>query len=473
MSRVTNIADKVKMVVSDSLQNLLSGLGVNGMDKSTASQFVETKLTDRELEDAYSSDWLSGKVCDLPPFDMTREWRTMDGDMTPEDKAKWIEYEKLLKLPSKSKDAMTWGRVYGGAGIVINVKDGKEPWEPLDLNAIKKDSLQFLIVSDKQFLHLGTLDNNPFSENYGFPDTYRLAPSSVQIHHTRVIRFEGKPLPLQARRRNKYWGKSIIEALHSALQRAAEAQESVGTLLHESTVDVIRIPDLMAQLANPETTSALTSRFATAKLQKSINRMLLMDIDEEYEQHAQSFTGVVELIEKFLSIVGGAADIPITRLLGTSPAGMDATGESDIRNYYDFLSAKQETELRPKLEYLDQIMFRSLFGREPREDELSFEFNPLWQMSEAEKAELQANRAVRDQAYTDMNVVNEAIIAKDLSEKGVYSGVDAEYVKEMEKLVKEAEEEEGIEEPDMNAPDKGEGEGNATEQAEKEEASET
>jgi len=72
---------------------------------------------------------------------------------------------------------------------------------------------------------------------------------------------------------------------------------------------------------------------------------------------------------------------------------MNSTGESDIRNYYDHLSAKQETELRPKLEYLDQIMYRSLFGTEPKDDELSFTFNPLWQMSEQELAELQVSRS--------------------------------------------------------------------------------
>jgi len=156
-NNVQNIFTKTKVAMYDSLQNLLTGLGVSGTDKSVESHFVDLTLTDMELEDAYSSDWLVSKVCNLPPFDMTREWRVMDGDMDSDKQEQWDLFENKLKLQSKIREAMTWGRVYGGAAIVINVDDGHkhEPWEPLDINAIKKDSLKFLIVTDKQFLHMG------------------------------------------------------------------------------------------------------------------------------------------------------------------------------------------------------------------------------------------------------------------------------------------------------------------------------
>jgi len=443
VAKTRSMFDSTKAVVFDSLQNLLTGLGVQGVDKSASSSFYEVEIDPIELEAAYSSDWLSAKVCNLPPFDMTREWRKMDGSMSPEKLKIWKEFEKEIKLQEKTKEVMIWGRLYGGAGIIINVDDGhqNEPSEPLELDKIKKGSLKFLIVSDKQYLHVGRIDNNPLSENFGYPETYRMAPSSIEIHHTRVCRFEGLKLPLNGRRRNRYWGKSIIESIHSALLRAGEVQESIGTLIHEATVDIIKIPDLMSMLSSKDTEAQLKKRFGVAKMQKSINRMMLMDADEEYEQSSQTFTGLTDIIEKFLSIVGGAADIPITRLLGSSPAGMNSTGESDIRNYYDMLSAKQETELRPKLEYIDKILYRSLFGTEPQDGELDFSFNPLWQMSEQEKAELETSRASRDSEYLGNNIVNEAIIAKDLMERRVYSGVDAEYVKEMEEIVKEADSE--------------------------------
>jgi len=431
---------KIKMV--DSLQNLLTGLGVSGMDKSVGSEFHEVHMSAEELDAAYSSDWLSGKVCNLPPFDMTREWRKMTGSMDADMKTKFMAEEKRLNLREKIKDAMTWGRLYGGAGIIINADDGNlhQPWFPIDISQVKKEGLKYLIVSDRQFLHTGKISHSPLEENYGFPETYRIAPSSTEIHHSRVCRFEGVKLPLSGRRRNQYWGKSYIEHMSTVLKRAAEAQESVGALLHESTVDIIKVTDLMHMLSNPESEAQLRNRFSVAKMQKSMNRMLLLDADEEYITNTQQFTGIVEIIEKMLSIAGGAADIPITRLLGTSPGGMSSTGESDIRNYYDHLSARQEVDLRPKLEYLDRIIFASLFGREAEDGELDFEFNPLWQMSEKEKAELELNRSQRDTAYLASGVLNQAIVAKDLMEDNTYSGVDSKYVKELEDLIKEPEE---------------------------------
>ena len=468
-ARVINYGKHVTMAIGDSLQNVLTGMGLSGLDKTTGSSFVDINLSEREMEDAYASDWLVGKVCDLPPFDMTREWRTFDGDMDPKKLDEIVKFEKELQLSQKFKEALTWARIYGGAGIIINVDDGNEPWEPLELDNIKQGSLKHLIVADRQFLHMGEINNDPLSPNYGYPNTYRLAPTSVQIHYSRVIRFEGVPLPLQSRRRNKMWGKSLIERLYTSLVNAGDVQQNVGTLIHEATVDVIKVPDLMLMIANPDTEAELIKRFGIAKMQKSVNRMLLLDANEEYETHQQAFTGLTDMMEKFLSIVAGAADIPITRLLGQSPAGLNSTGESDIRNYYDHLAAKQNNELSPKLGYLDKIIYRNLFGSEPEPDELSFTWNSLWQMSNKEQAELESFRATRDVAYLDSGVITEDIAARDLMEKGTYSGVDAEYVKEMEEFVNqeglEEEEEEDLEgeegdlEEDPEAPE-GDPEGN-------------
>ncbi len=51
MSKANNVIkfiDKIKVVVGDSLQNVLTGLGVNGLDKSSASHFVNLSLSEGE-----------------------------------------------------------------------------------------------------------------------------------------------------------------------------------------------------------------------------------------------------------------------------------------------------------------------------------------------------------------------------------------------------------------------------------------
>ena len=65
------------------------------------------------------------------------------------------------------------------------------------------------------------------------------------------------------------------------------------------------------------------------------------------------------MVRTSLQVAASAADIPVTRLLGQSPAGLSATGDSDTRNYHDMIAARQELDLRPQLERLDALLLRS------------------------------------------------------------------------------------------------------------------
>jgi phage-related protein (TIGR01555 family) len=87
---------------------------------------------------------------------------------------------------------------------------------------------------------------------------------------------------------------------------------------------------------------------------------------ERWEQKQISFAQLPELIRQYLQIASAAADIPITRMLGESPGGLNSTGDADLRNYYDNVSARQKTELAPALNRLDEIIIRSALGARPK-----------------------------------------------------------------------------------------------------------
>jgi len=425
---------EVQALILDALQNIETGLGIPGMDKSTYARFVETELTYGELENAYSSDWLTGKVCDVPPFDMTREWRKFDGSIDPNKLTEFKTAEDKFNIRDKIKESLVYSRIYGGAGIVINADDGNEPWEPLNIENIKKDGLRWLHVSDSQYLKPRIYSQDPFSTNYGYPEFYSMAPSSIYIHFSRIIRFEGIPLPLAARRRNNYWGKSIIERLYNALKNASSSQDNVNNLIYEASVDIVKIPEFMEMASSSEGEDILRKRFAVAKLQKSVNRMLILDADEEYETHQQNLAGLRDVMQEYMNIVAGAADIPITRLLGQSPGGLNSTGTSDIRNYYDFIAGQQELILRSKLELIDELIYRSTFGKPPSDGELQFRFNSLWQMNEKEQADLQLIKSQRDSAYLDRGVIGEGVVATELALDDTYSAIDADYISNLDML---------------------------------------
>jgi hypothetical protein len=151
-----------------------------------------------------------------------------------------------------------------------------------------------------------------------------------------------------------------------------------------------------------------------------------------YEKKSNNFSNLDKIIQQFMIDVSGAADIPMTRLFGQSAAGLSATGDNDVRNYYDMVSAKQESELRPQLEYLYEVLVRSELGHMP--DDFRFDFNPLWQLSDKEQADVEKTRAERDQIYVGLGVVAEHLVARDLKERGTYRNMTDDDVELVEEL---------------------------------------
>ncbi len=196
--------------------------------------------------------------------------------------------------------------------------------------------------------------------------------------------------------------------------------------MHGAKGDVVTVPNLSEHLSSADTTAQLSARFAYAAAMKSINNLLLLGDGETWARQRIDFAGLPEMVRTFLQVAAGAADIPVTRLLGQSPAGLSATGDSDTRNYYDMVSARQEIDLRPKLERLDRLILRSE-GIDP--EALTFAFRPLWQMDAPTAANLALAKAQATQIYAGLNLwrreTTARLVEAQLVEDGTYPGAEA------------------------------------------------
>ncbi len=203
---------------------------------------------------------------------------------------------------------------------------------------------------------------------------------------------------------------------------------SVAQLLHEAKITVIKSENLASSLSTPEGTRLLSERWSYANQLKSIVNTLLLDGSEEFEQKQTSFANLDSVMEAFLSIVSGASDIPITKLLGHSAKGLNATGEGDARNYYDMLDGLRESSLRPALERLDDLLWRDETGA-PAPADTFFSWNPLWQMTAKELAELAKIKSETTKNYVGLGLFDDElwgeIIPNQLIEDEVYPGLEA------------------------------------------------
>ncbi|ENP7789453.1 DUF1073 domain-containing protein, partial [Acinetobacter baumannii] len=179
---------------------------------------------------------------------------------------------------------------------------------------------------------------------------------------------------------------------------------------------------------------SVAERFLSVGLLKGLNGMIVLDKEEEYDSKSYSFGGLPDLMREFSIQAAGAADMPYTILFGQSPAGMNATGEHDTRNYYDSIATKQTWSLKPFMMKLLRVIVQTTFGRQI--PSLDVVFNPLWQLDAKVRSEVEKANAERDSKYLEMGIITEPQIAKQLVIDGVYSVIDEAHIKELETMVK-------------------------------------
>jgi len=374
----------------DTLKSFVSGLGTAQKDKTLGLSYEMRSISDAELNAMHRCDWLARKIVDIIPNDMTREWRNWQAEAKIIEAIEAVEKAPLVSVQLKVNEAMRKARLLRGSAIYIGLRGAKTE-EPVELDKIKAGDLQYLNVLNRSEVSAGEIVRDVTSEFYGQPSYYEMngaTGTTVRIHPSRIVRFVGADI-LDQQFANDGWGDSILQVVYDAVQNSSSIQQHVASMVPEAKVDVIYIPQLSEFLKNPTTERQLTSRFAYANQIKSNFNMVLLegngtDAGEKWEQKELSFTQLPEIMQIFLQVASGAADIPVTRLLGQSPAGMNATGDSDTRNYYDNISSRQRTELGPRLNYLDEIIIRSALGSRP--PEVHYTWAPLWGLSETERA---------------------------------------------------------------------------------------
>jgi phage-related protein (TIGR01555 family) len=382
-------------------------------------------MTDAEAEEAYRTDWAARKVVKIPADDATRAWRSWQAE---EAQIEALEgEERRLQVAAHVRKGLRLARLYGGAVTVLGVATDN-PSTPLDPEAVTKGALKWLLTLPRTKVTVGERDWTP-GANYGLPLTYKLTPpgkSEIEIHHTRVIRWMGADVPDDTATDNQGWGDSVLVALSGALSTANTTTTAVTNLLQEAKIDVVKVKGLLDMVADPKKKELLLTRFGLAAVAKAMHGFLITDASEEWEQKQVSFAQLPEIWDRAMQFLAGAADIPATRLLSQSPAGMNSTGESDLRNYYDRVASEQENDTRPALSPLDECLIRSALGSRP--PEVHYSWNPLWQLSEKEKAEIGKAKAETTKAIKETGLIPLVALAtaerNRLVEDGQYPGIE-------------------------------------------------
>ena len=151
------------------------------------------------------------------------------------------------------------------------------------------------------------------------------------------------------------------------------------------------------------------------------NSIQIIGENDEYFTHQYTFGGIGEAYDRFMMDVAGACETPVTKLFGRSPAGMNATGESDMQNYYDTIEEKQEAILRPIMDKLLPIITLSACGAIP--DDFDYEFNAVRKPQDDEMADLAGKNTDSITKAFQAGLISQRIALKELRQQSEMTGM--------------------------------------------------
>ena len=380
--------------VQDAFSNPLFRLGYGSQSPLEATEYPLTRMTDNYalLNSLYRDNWVVQNVVGIIPDDMTKKWFAPAGAVGPEHLKELDRVQRVTALRERVNEGLRWGRLYGGAAGLIMIR-GQEGMlgQPLELESIYPGTFQGLYILDRwqgvvPGMELVFEGGEPVPAYYSITDAR--GNTVAKVHHSRLVRFTGRDLPFLERVAELYWGESEVEALYNDVVKHDNVAANMAALTFRANVDTMEVQNLdqLFSVTSGEQQRRFWNVMQAQSVMKSNFGMQLVNRGDQIKNTQYTFTGLQEVYDSMCLDLSGASRIPVTKLFGRSPAGMNATGESDLRNYYDYVDTLREAKLRPILEKLLPVLAMSAWGAVP--DGLDITFPPLWTPTAKEVAEI-------------------------------------------------------------------------------------
>lgn len=440
-----------KLYTMDAFQNQMARLGFGQPNLNEGADYPLTRMSQNYnlFTSLYRSSWIVRKIVDVFPSDMVKNWIKFNSSLDPEKISKINSVIRKTKTKEKIKEGLRWARLYGGAAGLILIDGDEDLSEPLDYDTIMLDDYKGLLIFDRWngIYPDIELEDDISDEEYGYPKYYSISLSEansnlmlsynkqdlVKVHHSRIVRFNGRDLPLWERQAEMFWGESEIEIVFEELKKRDNTSANIASLIFLANIRVLKMNDL-GQLLGASTQKAQENLYKVLQAQNQLMSNMgiyVMDKDDDFGSEQYSFGGLNDIYESFMLDIAGACEMPVTKLFGREPVGFNSTGESDLTQYYDTLEEKQETYLQPIIDKLLPIIFMSTLGAIP--EDLDWEFNPCMNVNSKDLADLAQSMASPIFEAFNAGLITKEIALKELKQQnektGMWSNITDEDIK--------------------------------------------
>jgi len=432
-----------KSFIGDSFQNFLARIGIGAGSANDASTYGFNPVTRNRvlMERMYRGSWVAGISVDARAEDMTREGVEIRSDDKPDAIEAIAKEAERLQIWDALCDALKWSRLYGGA-VGLMLIEGQQLNTPLRMETVSAGQFRGIKALDRWVVQPNLQDLiTEYGPHLGLPKFYRIVDNTIglplmDVHHSRLMRLEGVKLPHYQRIAENLWGQSICERLWDRLIAFDSTTAGAAQLVYKAHLRTVKIKGLRDIVATGgKVLDGLLAQINMMRLMQTNEGLTVLDLEDDFDAKQYTFSGLSDVLLQFGQQLAGATQIPLVRFFGQSPAGLNSTGDSDWRNYYDSIRAEQESRLRPGIETVYRLLYRSVHGREVPES-YGLHFRPLWQMTEPERATVTNTMTAAVVAPFTAQIIDRGTALRELRKisevTGAFSSITDQQINEAE-----------------------------------------
>lgn len=375
------------------------------------------------------------------------EYRAMSSALANESTRQWIELfsdggddstaDKITKINAELerlcardvfKTALIHDGLFGRGQIFIDI-DGADKEKPLILSpkSIKKDSLRKIKNIEPMWTTPADYTTTDPTDDWFYkPRTW--FSFGKTIHSDRLLTIITREVPDILKAAFNFSGISLSQLAEPYVDNWLRTRQGVSDLINNFSITAIKTK-LESVLYDGADGASIADR---AKLFNATRSNLgLMVLDKETEEMVQlnvPLSGLHELQGQAQEQMCSVSRIPAIVLTGISPGGLNASSDSELTVFYDWINSQQEAFLRTPLKTLISVIQLSKFGA--IDESIKFKFLPLRQMTDSEIATIRLSDAQTDAVDIDHGVLDPAERREKLAKDphSGYNGIDVNNV---------------------------------------------
>lgn len=366
------------------------------------------------------------RISEIRAQEATRKWIKFKGGDEAKmgelmDAIKGFRLQETFRELAEHDGFFGRGQIYIDTGDSDNSEELDKPLLMVTAKIPKDGDLSFRTI-EPIWTYPGTYNSSqPWKPDFYKPSAWYV--NGQIFHASRLLTIVGRPVPDILKPIYQFGGVSTSQLLKPYVDNWIRTRQSVSDLIHAFSVMILstnmsqtlsgggaQVLELRAQLFN--------------QFRDNLGLMLVDKNSEEFSNVSTPLSQLPELLNQSQEQLCSVSGIPIIKLLGKSPGGLNGNSDGEIDTFNIEINSYQETNFRVPLQTCIEAVMLNVFGA--IDEDIQFDFEALGDADEVEESDIRKKNAETDQIYINAGVISEDEARLRIAEEdsGLYNGLD-------------------------------------------------